>query len=96
MYNQVVLLCFCGVMVLTSIIAFVLYGKDKSLAKRGRPRIKEKILLGIAVIGGALGALIGRIVFRHKTDKIYFSMVIIFSLLLEIVALVLLIVGVLK
>ncbi|UKI50837.1 MAG: DUF1294 domain-containing protein [Clostridium sp.] len=35
-------------------------------------RIKEKNLLMCSCFGGAIGSLIGRIIFHHKTDKKYF------------------------
>ena len=49
--------------------------------------IKEKTLLGVTALGGAVGALIGRILFRHKTDKKYFSLTIYFSLIVELATL---------
>lgn len=73
-----------------SLITFFIFGIDKSKAKNNKERIKEKTLLFYTAFGGALGAFIGRILFRHKTDKIYFSMTIYFSLLLEIVMVVVL------
>ena len=55
-----------------SIVAFILYGVDKSRAKNGKWRISEDVLLGIAVIGGSIGAILGMLVFRHKTKHWYF------------------------
>lgn len=77
-------------LILISLITFFIFGIDKSKAKNNKERIKEKTLLFYTSFGGALGAFIGRILFRHKTDKIYFSMTIYFSLLLEIVMVVVL------
>jgi uncharacterized membrane protein YsdA (DUF1294 family) len=77
-------------LIFISLITFVIFGIDKSKAKNNKERIKEKTLLFYTAFGGALGAFIGRILFRHKTDKIYFSMTIYFSLLLEIVMVVVL------
>ena len=69
---------------LLSLVAFALYGKDKAVAGRnGAMRIRESVLLGVATCGGALGAFFGRTVFRHKTQKIYFSIVIYTSLVLQ-------------
>lgn len=48
-------------------VAFILYGSDKHKAKKGKWRIPEKTLLGIAFAGGALGALLGMKAFHHKT-----------------------------
>ena len=55
-----------------NIIAFILYGLDKKYAREGRWRISEKTLLGIAMIGGAVGAWIGMQTFRHKTKHMSF------------------------
>ena len=49
-----------------------MYGIDKSRARRGKWRISEKTLIGIAVIGGSIGALLGMLVFHHKTKHWYF------------------------
>lgn len=48
-------------------IAFALMGIDKWKARRDRWRVPEKALLGSALVGGSLGALIGMRFFRHKT-----------------------------
>ena len=84
-FEKMILIVFVIWLALTSLIAMALYGKDKKMAtKGGGPvRIKEKTLLGITAIGGAVGALIGRILFHHKTDKMYFSLTIFFSILVE-------------
>ena len=56
-----------------NVLAFVLYGLDKYKAKTGAWRIPEKTLLGIAVIGGSVGALAGMNYFHHKTKHWYFK-----------------------
>ena len=50
-----------------NILAFIVYGIDKWRAAHGRWRIPESTLLGLAVIGGSIGALIGMKVWHHKT-----------------------------
>ena len=83
--SQIILYAYIGYLVLMSLITLILYKIDKNKAvKQSKERIEEKTLLGFSALGGALGALVGRIIFRHKTDKIYFSLVIYFSLLLEV------------
>lgn len=47
---------------------FVIYGIDKSRAKRSRRRIPENTLLSLAVAGGSAGAWLGMKVWRHKTQ----------------------------
>lgn len=94
-----VFIVFVCILAAASIAAFVLYGADKRRAKTKSTRIKEKHLLALAAFGGAAGAFAGRIVFRHKTDKAYFSAVIYISLLLQagVLALLLLVMkGVIK
>ena len=50
-------------------INFLLFGYDKFQAKQGGWRIPERVLLGLTLIGGGIGALAGMLVFRHKTRK---------------------------
>ena len=65
-------LIFVAVM---SLISFILYGADKSKAKKNKWRIKESVLLGFGFFGGAIGALLGMSAFRHKTKHWYFWVV---------------------
>ena len=52
-----------------NIVAFVLIGYDKFLAKNHKSRISEKTLLTFVLIGGTIGSGIAMLVFRHKTAK---------------------------
>lgn len=52
-----------------NIAAFALYGFDKHRAYYAKSRIPEAVLIFIAFIGGAFGALMGMLFFRHKTRK---------------------------
>lgn len=81
--GKVILFSYIGIMCLVS---FILFGADKSKAKRHAWRIPEKVLFGSALIGGALGALIGMQVFRHKTKHLSFKILIPLFLVLNIVA----------
>ena len=47
---------------------------DKKKAKYGRWRISEKTLLIIALIGGSIGTITGMYWFRHKTQKLKFTL----------------------
>ena len=86
---KTVFIVYVCILAAASVIAFILYGADKRRAKTRGMRIKEKHLLALAAFGGAVGAFAGRLVFRHKTDKAYFSAVIYVSLLLQACALAL-------
>ncbi len=51
-----------------NLLAFVVYGYDKHQARVDGGRIPERVLLGLALIGG-LGAYAACELFRHKTRK---------------------------
>lgn len=40
---------------------------DKQKARRGAWRIPEATLIGVALLGGSIGAMAGMYLFRHKT-----------------------------
>ena len=56
-------------LIAATVVTFLTYGYDKLIAGSGRTRVPEKVLLGLAFIGGTLGALAGMWLFRHKTAK---------------------------
>jgi uncharacterized membrane protein YsdA (DUF1294 family) len=55
-------------LVIINIFTFLLYGIDKWKAKRKRWRIPESVLLGMAAVGGSIGAWLGMHVWHHKTQ----------------------------
>lgn len=57
---------YYGVM---NIIALIIYGIDKRRAVRHEWRLSESTLLLPAALGGAYGALMGMLLFHHKTRK---------------------------
>lgn len=64
------ILIFYGIyLLLISFIAFCLYHSDKKKAEKGKWRIPEKVLLGIALLGGAFGSYLAMLIFRHKTKR---------------------------
>lgn len=69
---------------LSSIVTFIFYGADKKKAQNNAWRISEKFLLLSALFGGAIGALFGMKVFRHKTKHWYFWAVNVFGLLIHV------------
>ena len=50
-----------------NIVTFFVYAIEKWKAKRSKWRIREAALLGLAVLGGSIGALLGMKVWHHKT-----------------------------
>lgn len=60
---HIVLIYFLAI----NVVTFFLYGIDKWKARRDKWRISEATLLGLAVIGGSIGAWLGMKVWHHKT-----------------------------
>ena len=80
-----------GFLVIINIVTFCLYGIDKSAAVKEKWRIPNRVLLGLATIGGSIGAWAGMYIFRHKTQKWYYTITVPVMLLLQITLIVLLI-----
>lgn len=77
-------------LVLVNAAAFILMLADKQKARRGAWRIPEGTLLGIAAIGGSLGAVMGMHLFRHKTRHLKFRLGLPLMLAVQICLLILL------
>ena len=71
-------------LVVMNLITLTLYGMDKRRAQKRQWRISENVLIGCALIGGSLGALLGVRVFHHKTKHKKFTMGIPLILVLQI------------
>ena len=56
-----------------NLLAIWSFWDDKQRARQGARRIPEADLLGLAMIGGAPGALLARRLFRHKPRQEPFS-----------------------
>ena len=67
-----------------NVAAFFLFGIDKWKAKRSQWRIAEAMLLGLAVMGGSLGAWSGMKIWHHKTRHKKFKYGIPFILLIQV------------
>ena len=61
-------------LIIINVITFAFYGMDKWRAMTRQWRIREKKLIGLALIGGSVGAMIGMTIFHHKTRKWYFKL----------------------
>lgn len=66
-------------------LSFILMGWDKLKALRNTYRISEKSLIFIALIGGAIGALLGMLIFHHKTKKNLFKVGIPIIIMIQII-----------
>jgi uncharacterized membrane protein YsdA (DUF1294 family) len=61
------------IIVIINIVTFIIYGIDKYKAKKGKWRIPENSLIGLAIIGGSIGAYLGMRVWHHKTMHLKFK-----------------------
>ena len=50
-----------------NMVTFFMFGIDKWKAKKSKWRVRETALLGLAVLGGSIGAWLGMKVWHHKT-----------------------------
>ena len=60
-----------------SLPAFAMYGIDKRQARSGGWRVPEAVLHGLALVGGVVGAWVGRLVFHHKTREPIFLVILV-------------------
>lgn len=72
-------------LILINAIAFVLMLVDKIKATKHRWRVPEATLMGAALLGGSIGALLGMYIFRHKTRHPKFTIGIPMILAVQIV-----------
>lgn len=54
-------------LIVVNVVAFLAFGVDKWKSKRDKWRIPEAQLIGLAVIGGSIGAWAGMKIWHHKT-----------------------------
>lgn len=83
---------YLSLIAVLSVAALLLYGVDKLKAKGGYWRISEAVLLSVGFFGGAVGALLGMKLWRHKTGHWYFWAVNIAGLILQLAILIVLLV----
>ena len=81
--------------IIINIIALIMYGADKRKAIKNEWRISEKALIGVAVIGGSIGALLGMKMFRHKTKHLKFTIGVPLVLIIQVIILALVLKGLL-
>ena len=70
-----------------NIVTLILFAVDKIAAIEHRSRIRIVTLLGLAFIGGSVGALVAMYVFHHKTKQDYFSVGVPLIILMQVVVL---------
>lgn len=63
-------------LLIVNIVAFFTYLIDKALARNGKRRIPEKVLIGFAVCFGGVGSWLGMHLCHHKTKKPKFRILV--------------------
>jgi uncharacterized membrane protein YsdA (DUF1294 family) len=71
-------------LIAVNVLAFGLYGYDKYKAMLRMRRISESTLIFLTFIGGASGAYLSMKIFRHKTRKPKFYILVPLLLLLQL------------
>ena len=71
-----------------SLVTFAVWGIDKAAAVSGSWRVPEKTLIGMAFLGGGVGAGLGMVVFHHKTRKPLFQVAVPAAVILQVILLV--------
>jgi uncharacterized membrane protein YsdA (DUF1294 family) len=74
------------IIAIINIVTFIIYGIDKYNAKKGRWRIPENSLIGLAIIGGSIGAYLGMRVWHHKTMHLKFKYGIPLIIIIQLIA----------
>lgn len=59
-----------------NVSVMLMYGFDKIKAKSNRRRISEVTLLTSAFLLGGCGAMLGMVLFNHKTSKLRFRILV--------------------
>lgn len=60
-------------LIIINLITFIIFALDKIYAIKKKWRYKEASLLGMCLVGGAVGGFLAMHLFRHKTKKVIFS-----------------------
>ncbi|MBQ6795820.1 MAG: DUF1294 domain-containing protein [Clostridia bacterium] len=75
---------YIAVLIINSIL-FLMYGVDKFKAKHNMWRISEFMLIAPAYIFASFGAMLGMIVFNHKTSKTKFRILVPLSFIFNVI-----------
>ena len=71
-------------LLMINIIGFFMMWSDKRRAKWGKWRIPEQTLFIVTALGGGIGTIAGMYKFRHKTQKLKFTIGLPALVILEI------------
>jgi len=75
-------------LIIINIIVFGLMGLDKRRAIKNKTRIKEQTFCILSMFGGFVGLILGMMVFKHKTNKLSFYLIVLVSFIVWIAILI--------
>ena len=75
-------------LLMINLIGFFMMWSDKRKAKKGKWRIPEQTLFIVTALGGGIGTIAGMYTFRHKTQKLKFTIGLPVLVILEVVAVI--------
>ena len=76
---------FLAFFVLMNLVTLALFHSDKKKAEKNAFRIPERDLLGFSACFGALGGILGMVLFHHKTRKPKFFLLVPFFAIVHLV-----------
>lgn len=85
-YSHLILEFLFIYLILINITSFLLFFIDKKRARKHLFRIPESSLFLLSTLGGSLGSIFGMKVFKHKTRKKNFIIIIPILLVLNIIS----------
>lgn len=72
-------------LLIINLIGFYMMWSDKRKAKKGKWRIPEQSFFIVTALGGGIGTIAGMYKFRHKTQKLKFTIGLPTLVILEII-----------
>lgn len=72
-------------LIIINVFEFIMMGLDKLLAIKHKNRIPEITLITLSMIGGSIGAILGMLIFRHKTKKWKFKLLFTIFLIIHFI-----------
>ena len=75
------------ILVFLNLAVFIVYGADKLKAERNKWRISERTLLLLAFFA-PFGAIAGMLIFRHKTRKKLFTILVPLFLIVHLIVII--------
>lgn len=74
-----------AILLIWNIVVMIFYGIDKMLSKTQKRRISERALLLYALFMGGGGALLGMVLFNHKTSKLKFRILVPLVMIIQVI-----------